>query len=236
MKLRRGRLAALAILALSLPGLRAFAQTEGGSDEQPEAKPPKAEPTAPAEPTETLPPAPLPVATPGTTLYIPPPVPPLRVENSSASIQIGVLGQPAFEMAGAPDAEKTTKNLVPAPYSPDGRRYALQDHRDFTSTRTGQTSSSWTVRRRWRSSDKYASRPHRPGRLYDVEAPRVLRAETTRWIDIKHRRRVHAAGRSPTTASRARRSSTARITSSTPSAAASRATPIRSTQRPGRAR
>ena len=35
----------------------------------------------------------------------------MRVENSSASIQFGILAQPQFEMAGAPDADLTTKNM-----------------------------------------------------------------------------------------------------------------------------
>ena len=39
------------------------------------------------------------------------PPPPLRVENASVSIRFGILAQPQFEMAGAPDADSTTKNL-----------------------------------------------------------------------------------------------------------------------------
>ena len=42
--------------------------------------------------------------------FAPPPAP-LRIESPSASIQLGLLAQPQFEMAGAPDADSTTKNL-----------------------------------------------------------------------------------------------------------------------------
>jgi hypothetical protein len=40
-----------------------------------------------------------------------PPAAPLRIESPSASIQFGLLAQPQLEVAGAPDAEKTAKNL-----------------------------------------------------------------------------------------------------------------------------
>ncbi|HVY29547.1 MAG TPA: hypothetical protein VHB79_23470 [Polyangiaceae bacterium] len=40
-----------------------------------------------------------------------PPPNPLRLETQGASIQLGLLAQPQFEMAGAPDADYTTKNL-----------------------------------------------------------------------------------------------------------------------------
>jgi len=40
-----------------------------------------------------------------------PPARPLRVESPDASIQFGILAQPQFEMAGAPDADSTSKNL-----------------------------------------------------------------------------------------------------------------------------
>jgi len=114
MKLRHGGLAALAVLALSLPGLRASAQTEDAGDEQPaeKAKPAKApEAAPPAEPSEIAPsPPPAPVGAQGYVPLAPSPAP-LRVENSSASIQFGILAQPAFEMAGAADADLTTKNI-----------------------------------------------------------------------------------------------------------------------------
>jgi hypothetical protein len=113
-------LAALAVVALLLPGLRASAQTKESTDEFGEdAKPAKqaksAEAEAPAEATESTPPPP-PLATePATDAnpYVPfaPPPAPLRIENSSASIQFGILAQPQLEVAGAPDATLTTKNL-----------------------------------------------------------------------------------------------------------------------------
>ncbi|HXU06413.1 MAG TPA: hypothetical protein VN903_35900 [Polyangia bacterium] len=113
MKLRlRGRnkakIGAL-VVALSLPGVRAFAQTEGSSDE-PEEKSKPAESALPPMPPPAPPP---PVSSPEPAAYVgfaPPPAP-LRVDNSSSSIQFGVLGQPAFEMGGAPDDEKMAKNL-----------------------------------------------------------------------------------------------------------------------------
>ena len=121
MKLRHG-LAVLAVISLLLPGLRASAQTPDASDEFGEdAKPAKraksgtaAEPEAPAEAAETPPPPPLvmaPAAEEGPYVPIAPPPSPLRVGNSSASIQFGILAQPQFEMAGAPDADLTTKNI-----------------------------------------------------------------------------------------------------------------------------
>ena len=113
-------LAALAVVALLLPGLRASAQTKESTDEFGEdAKPAKqaksAEAEAPAEATESTPPPPPLVMEPATDAdpFVPfaPPPSPLRVENSSASIQFGILAQPQFEMAGSPDATLTTKNL-----------------------------------------------------------------------------------------------------------------------------
>ena len=116
-------LAALAVVALLLPGLRASAQTPDSSDEFGEnakpAKPAKpgtsAETEAPAGAAESTPPPP-PLATePATDAnpYVPfaPAPAPMRVENSSASIQFGILAQPQVEIAGAPDATLTTKNL-----------------------------------------------------------------------------------------------------------------------------
>ena len=35
----------------------------------------------------------------------------MRVEIPGASIQFGILAQPQVEVAGAPDADKTTKNI-----------------------------------------------------------------------------------------------------------------------------
>jgi hypothetical protein len=116
-------LAALAVIALLLPGLRASAQTQDASDEFGEnakpAKPAKAgqsaEPEASADAVETTPrpPSPAMAPEPDAGPYVPfaPAPPPLRVENSSASIQFGILAQPQFEMAGTPDATLTTKNL-----------------------------------------------------------------------------------------------------------------------------
>jgi len=134
MKLSRG-VAAFAVVALSLTGSRAFAQSaasdsgdkaQGDKPEQssapaedtkaPEstdakdkvappaaeqpAEPPKAEPakveaTSQANPYQPFAP------TPGS----------LRLEAEGVSMQFGVLLQPQFEVAGAPDAELTTKNF-----------------------------------------------------------------------------------------------------------------------------
>jgi len=112
MKLRHGGLAALAVLALSLPGLRASAQT-GDEPSEEKTKPKEAESAAPADAVEVPPPAPPPAPEPEPVraTYIPPPATPARIENSSGSVQIGILAQPAYEIAGAPDAEKTTKNI-----------------------------------------------------------------------------------------------------------------------------
>jgi hypothetical protein len=113
-------LAALAVVALLLPGLRASAQTQQSTDEFGEdakpAKPAKsAEAEVPAEATESTPPPPPLAMEPATDTnpFVPfaPPPAPLRVDNSNASIQLGILAQPQFEMAGAPDATLTTKNL-----------------------------------------------------------------------------------------------------------------------------
>jgi hypothetical protein len=117
---RHTGLAALTLLALSLPRLRASAQTEGQGDEQPEekakaaksekaAKAESTEAEAPASPAESAPPPP--AAPSETTSWIPAPAPPIRVESSVASMQFGLLAQPQFEVAGAPDADKTTKNI-----------------------------------------------------------------------------------------------------------------------------
>jgi hypothetical protein len=108
---RSNGLASLAVVALLLPGLRVAAQTESeSSEEQPEGK---AKPGAPAEPVETAVPEAPPAAAPQSAPYVglAPPPSPLRIENSSASIQFGILAQPQFEMVGAPDADLTTKNV-----------------------------------------------------------------------------------------------------------------------------
>jgi hypothetical protein len=119
MKIRHA-LVALVLGASLLPGLRAFAQTEETGEESAEkAKPAKAaESEMPAEsaaPTEQnlkpkAPPAPEPE---GAGAYVPfaPPPTPLRLESPSASIQLGMLAQPSFEMAGAADDVKNAKNL-----------------------------------------------------------------------------------------------------------------------------
>jgi hypothetical protein len=110
-KVRHG-VAALAILALSLPGLRASAQTEPSDQPEEKTKPEApAEPGAPAEPAATTKPPPAPEPDAGPYVPFAPPPSPLRVENSSASIQFGILAQPQFEMAGTPDATLMTKNL-----------------------------------------------------------------------------------------------------------------------------
>jgi hypothetical protein len=109
---------ALAVAGLLLPGLRAYAQTpdsggEPGEDARPEKpdKPAKAAvPAAPAEPVETTFAEP-PVAEAGPYVPFEPPPVPLRIENSSASIQFGILAQPQFEMAGGTDSDGMTKNL-----------------------------------------------------------------------------------------------------------------------------
>ncbi len=119
MKLRLGS-AALAVIALSLPCLSASAQTDSGDEQADEkAKPAKstksAEAEAPAQPAEPLPPAPPPAVGEVTpemvSPYIPAPAAPLRIESPNATLQFGLLAQPQLEIAGAPDAEKTTKNL-----------------------------------------------------------------------------------------------------------------------------
>jgi hypothetical protein len=111
-----------AVVALLLPGLRAAAETDAAASgtKPEEATEEKTEAAAkpagtveaksaaePAEPVETT--SPEPTAGP----YVPfaPTPTPLRLESSSASIQFGVLGQPQFEVSGAPDADLTTKNL-----------------------------------------------------------------------------------------------------------------------------
>ena len=130
MKLSRRPLAALAVVALLLPGLRAFAQTSSSSSadefEQDDSKPkPKsdkseettANPEAPAEP--VAPTRRAPAAAPATpepasdNPYVPfaPPISPLGIDVPNASIHFGLLAQPQLEVAGGPDASLTSKNL-----------------------------------------------------------------------------------------------------------------------------
>jgi hypothetical protein len=112
------RLATLAVVALSLPGLRASAQPQDSGDEpQEKAKKPEkaAEAAAPAEP-ETPPPpslaaAPIITPEPTATVGFAPPPSTARIESPNASIQFGVLLQPQFELSGSPDAINTSKNL-----------------------------------------------------------------------------------------------------------------------------
>lgn len=139
MKLSRG-VTAFAVVALLLTGSRAFAQASGSDSgdkaegdkaegdkaqgdkvepssanaeetKAPEAadaketaaKPAAAKPTEPAQgeaPSSANPYQPF-APTPG----------PLRLESTGVSMQFGILLQPQFEVAGAPDADLTTKNL-----------------------------------------------------------------------------------------------------------------------------
>jgi hypothetical protein len=128
------RVAALAVAALLLPGLRAFAQTSSSSSgdevEQDNGKPqPRSEkssdksadkseetaqPEAPAEPVEKTKPAAsaAPEAT-SDNPYVPfaPPPAPMGIEVPNASIHFGLLAQPQVEVAGGPDADLTSKNI-----------------------------------------------------------------------------------------------------------------------------
>lgn len=128
------RVAALAVAALLLPGLRAFAQTpspsSGDEFEQDNGKPqPKsdksdkaadksdegsAKPEAPPEPAVTIaPPAPAAAEPTSDNPYVPYAPPPARmgIEVPNASIHFGMLLQPQLEVAGGPDATLTSKNL-----------------------------------------------------------------------------------------------------------------------------
>jgi hypothetical protein len=114
--LKRG-LVTLAVVALSLPGLRASAQAQDSSEEpQEKAKPEKpAEAAAPAEkeapPPPSLAAAPIITPEPAATVGFAPPPSAARIDSPNASIQFGVLLQPQFELAGSPDATRTSKNL-----------------------------------------------------------------------------------------------------------------------------
>jgi hypothetical protein len=106
-------LAAL-LVALSLPSLRASAQTE--PSESADAPEEKTKPEPPAEERAAPPPrapAPEPEPAAAAQAYVPfaPPPDPLRMERPGLTIQLGVLAQPAFEMGGAPDDDKMAKNL-----------------------------------------------------------------------------------------------------------------------------
>jgi hypothetical protein len=114
------RLATLAVVALSLPGLRGFAQAQDSGDETQErdakdakAKPEKAGDAAPAE--REAPPslAAAPIIAPeaAATVGFAPPPSAARLESPNASIQFGALLQPQFELSGSPDAINTSKNL-----------------------------------------------------------------------------------------------------------------------------
>jgi hypothetical protein len=113
MKLRHG-CCALALVTLLLPAARASARTgtAGSSDETEET----AAPEAPAEPANTSKPAaraePEPADAPAEAyIGFAPPAAPLVFENPTVSMRFGLLAQPQFEMAGASDADKTSKNL-----------------------------------------------------------------------------------------------------------------------------
>jgi hypothetical protein len=107
---RRIGLAALVFVALSLPALRASAQTEEPSEAAPASAAPE---EAPAPRLAAPPPVEAPAPAPETGPYVPfaPPPAPMRIETPGATIQFGLLAQPAFEMGGAPDDEKMAKNL-----------------------------------------------------------------------------------------------------------------------------
>ena len=126
------RVAALAVAALLLPGLRAFAQTPSSSSgdefEQDNGKPqPKADKSdksdegsakadAPVDPAPAATSKPAAPAAPEATSdnpYVPyaPPLAPLGIEVPNASIHFGLLAQPQLEVAGGPDATLTSKNL-----------------------------------------------------------------------------------------------------------------------------
>ena len=121
------RVAALAVAALLLPGLRAVAQTSSSSSgdefEQDDSKPkPKsdksaegsAKPEAPPEPAVTIAPAaPAAAETASDNPYVPfaPPPGPLGIEVPNASVHFGFLAQPEFEQASGPDAALTSKQI-----------------------------------------------------------------------------------------------------------------------------
>ncbi len=216
-------LAALAVVALLLPGLRASAQTPDSSDEFGEnakpAKPAKpatsAETEAPAEATESPPPPPPLAMEPATdeNPYVPfaPAPAPLRIENSSASVQFGLLAQPQVEVAGAPDATLTTKNLYL-------RRIRLMVGGTLFKTIEIFFQTDWPNLFKLDPADTNAGTgKNTPGmNVQDAYATWKLLApfghQVTRWVDIKLDAGFMLPP-APTTASRAPRSSTARTTS-----------------------
>ena len=121
MRLKRcSTLAAAA--ALLLLSLRASAQDEKAATDEPEAatsaeKTTEPEPTAPAEkktePVTASAAAPTAATAPAPESYVgfEPPPEPLEIEKGTSKIRFGLLLQPQYEQAGAPDAEKTAKNL-----------------------------------------------------------------------------------------------------------------------------
>jgi hypothetical protein len=105
MRLRHGCVA-LAAAALLLSGRHASAQTPApASTESKDATPPAAPSKDATPPAASKEPSAVPY------VGFAPPAAPLRIESPSASIQFGLLAQPQLEVAGAPDAEKTSKNL-----------------------------------------------------------------------------------------------------------------------------
>jgi len=134
MKLCRS-VTAFAVVALLLTGSRAFAQgaaTDSGDKPEGDKSAPSSAPaeetkaseatddkdkaTSPAEPAKSEPAKNAPAKDEGTSPANPykpfAPTPgPLRLEAEGVSMQFGILLQPQFEIAGAPDAELTAKNL-----------------------------------------------------------------------------------------------------------------------------
>ncbi len=112
MTLRHGWVA-LAAVALLMSDRRVSAQTPPPpSTESKDATPPAAkDATPPAAPSKDAMPAAAPSRDAAPYVGFAPPAAPLRIESPSASIQFGLLAQPQLEVAGAPDAEKTAKNL-----------------------------------------------------------------------------------------------------------------------------
>jgi len=128
MKLKRRSTAVAAALFFS--SLHAFAQDEAPSADEPEVATPAengAEPEAPdetkAEPrtasasasasTPASVSAPMAAPAPAPVDYVgfAPPPEPLEIEKGNSKIRFGLLLQPQYEQVGAPDAEKTSKNL-----------------------------------------------------------------------------------------------------------------------------
>jgi hypothetical protein len=106
MMLRHGCVA-LITSALLLPNRSASAQTPPGpaTTESKDPAPPSAPPKDATPPASSKEPSAVPY------VGFAPPAAPLRIESPNASIQFGLLAQPQLEIAGAPDAAKTSKNL-----------------------------------------------------------------------------------------------------------------------------